>query len=288
MRGEKTWAALFVGPAVVLVSFYLVLPTLHTVYLSFFDRNSQNFVGLENYRYMFTNAAVQTAFRNNLLWLVVFTAGTVLLGLLLAVLLDRVRYEAVAKSIIFLPMAISFAGAGVIWRFVYAFRPEGAPQIGLLNQIVVWLGGTPRAWLIEQPWVNNLALIVAGIWIWTGFCLVILSAAYKGIPRDMLEAARVDGANELQVFRHISLPQLYPTLAVITTTMIINVMKIFDIVYVMTNGQFGTEVLANRMYKEMFQFRHFGRASAVAVVLLAVATVVMVINIRRFREEEGR
>jgi len=288
MRGEKTWAALFVGPAVVLVSFYLVLPTLHTVYLSFFDRNSQNFVGLENYRYMFTNAAVQTAFRNNLLWLVVFTAGTVLLGLLLAVLLDRVRYEAVAKSIIFLPMAISFAGAGVIWRFVYAFRPEGAPQIGLLSQIVVWLGGTPRAWLIEQPWVNNLALIVAGIWIWTGFCLVILSAAYKGIPRDMLEAARVDGANELQVFRHISLPQLYPTLAVITTTMIINVMKIFDIVYVMTNGQFGTEVLANRMYKEMFQFRHFGRASAVAVVLLAVATVVMVINIRRFREEEGR
>lgn len=288
MRGEKPWAALFVGPAVLLVSFYLVLPTLHTVYLSFFDRNSRNFVGLDNYRYLFTNASVQAAFRNNLLWLVVFTAGTVLLGLLLAVLLDRVRYEAVAKSIIFLPMAISFAGAGVIWRFMYAYRPEGAAQIGLLNQLVVALGGSPRAWLIEQPWVNNLALIGAGVWIWTGFCLVILSAAYKGIPRDMLEAARVDGANELQVFRHISLPQLYPTLAVVTTTMIINVMKVFDIVYVMTNGQFGTEVLANRMYKEMFQFRHFGRASAVAVVLLAVATVVMVINIRRFREEEGR
>ncbi|OUM94486.1 MAG: ABC transporter [Firmicutes bacterium ZCTH02-B6] len=279
---------MFVGPAVLLVSFYLVLPTLHTVYLSFFDRNSRNFVGLDNYRYLFTNASVQAAFRNNLLWLVVFTAGTVLLGLLLAVLLDRVRYEAVAKSIIFLPMAISFAGAGVIWRFMYAYRPEGAAQIGLLNQLVVALGGSPRAWLIEQPWVNNLALIGAGVWIWTGFCLVILSAAYKGIPRDMLEAARVDGANELQVFRHISLPQLYPTLAVVTTTMIINVMKVFDIVYVMTNGQFGTEVLANRMYKEMFQFRHFGRASAVAVVLLAVATVVMVINIRRFREEEGR
>ncbi len=288
MRGEKAWSALFVGPAVLLVSFYLVLPTLYTVYLSFFDRNSQSFVGLDNFRYLFTNAAVQAAFRNNLLWLVVFTAGTVLLGLLLAVLLDRVRYEAVAKSIIFLPMAISFAGAGVIWRFMYAYRPEGAEQIGLLNQIVVWLGGTPRAWLIEQPWVNNLALIAAGVWIWTGFCLVIISAAYKGIPKDMMEAARVDGANELQVFRHISLPSLYPTLAVITTTMIINVMKIFDIVYVMTNGQFGTEVLANRMYKEMFQFRHFGRASAVAVVLLAVAAVVMVINIRRFREEEGR
>ncbi|MFS8665785.1 MAG: sugar ABC transporter permease, partial [Limnochordales bacterium] len=266
--------------------FYLVLPTLQTVYLSFFDRNSQALVGLDNYRYMFTNAAVQTAFRNNLLWLVVFTAGTVLLGLVLAVLLDRVRYEAVAKSIIFLPMAISFAGAGVIWRFMYAYRPPGADQIGLLNQVVVALGGTPRAWLIEQPWINNLALIGAGIWIWTGFCLVIISAAYKGIPKDMLEAARVDGANELQVFRHISLPSLYPTLAVITTTMIINVMKIFDIVYVMTNGQFGTEVLANRMYKEMFQFRHFGRASAVAVVLLAVAAVVMVGNIRRFKREE--
>lgn len=286
MRVEKVWSGLFVGPAVLLVAFYLVLPSLQTVYLSFFDRNSQNFVGLDNYRYMFTNAAVQTAFRNNLLWLLVFTAGTVLLGLLLAVLLDRVRYEAVAKSIIFLPMAISFAGAGVIWRFMYAYRPEGAEQIGLLNQIVVWFGGTPRAWLIEQPWVNNLALIAAGVWIWTGFCLVIISAAYKGIPKDMLEAARVDGANELQVFRHISLPSLYPTLAVITTTMIINVMKIFDIVYVMTNGQFGTEVLANRMYKEMFQFRHFGRASAVAVVLLAVAAVIMVGNIRRFRQEE--
>ncbi|HLT58452.1 MAG TPA: sugar ABC transporter permease [Limnochordales bacterium] len=286
MRGERAWAALFVGPAALLAGFYLVLPTLQTVYLSFFDRNSQALVGLDNYRYMFTNAAVQTAFRNNLLWLVVFTAGTVLLGLVLAVLLDRVRYEAVAKSIIFLPMAISFAGAGVIWRFMYAYRPPGADQIGLLNQVVVALGGTPRAWLIEQPWINNLALIGAGIWIWTGFCLVIISAAYKGIPKDMLEAARVDGANELQVFRHISLPSLYPTLAVITTTMIINVMKIFDIVYVMTNGQFGTEVLANRMYKEMFQFRHFGRASAVAVVLLAVAAVVMVGNIRRFKREE--
>ncbi|MBO8140574.1 MAG: sugar ABC transporter permease [Firmicutes bacterium] len=288
MRSEKAWAAVFAGPAVFFVGLYLVLPTVQTLYLSFFDRNSRSFVGLDNYRYLITSSAMQTAFRNNLLWLVVFTACTVLLGLVLAVLLDKVRYEPVAKSIIFLPMAISFAGAGVIWRFVYAYRPAGATQIGLLNEIVVALGGEPRAWLIEQPWVNNLALIAAGVWIWTGFCLVIISAAYKGIPRDMMEAARVDGANEFQIFRYISLPALYPTLAVVTTTMIINVMKIFDIVYVMTNGAFGTEVLANRMYKEMFQFRHFGRASAVAVVLLAVAGVVMAVQIRRFREEEGR
>lgn len=286
MRTGRSWAWSFVAPALFFLGLYLVYPTLATIYTSFLDRNSVAWVGLENYIHAFTSPAMLTAFRNNLLWLVLFTVATVGLGLTLAVLTDRVRYEAVAKSIIFLPMAISFVGAGVIWKFVYAYNPPGANQIGLLNQIVVALGGQPVGWLLERPWTNNLALIVVGVWIWTGFAMVILSAAYKGIPKELKEAARVDGAGEWQLFWRISLPYIQSTVAVVATTMIINVLKVFDIVYVMTNGNYGTEVVANRMYKEMFQFRHFGRASAVAVVLFLAIVPLMLVNIRRFRQQE--
>ncbi|MFQ5855370.1 MAG: carbohydrate ABC transporter permease [Anaerolineae bacterium] len=275
----------YVGPLLVILAVFLVYPTLNTVYLSFLDKRSETFVGLDNWGYALTSKTMLTAFRNNLLWLVVFTAATVSLGLILAVLLDRVRYETMAKSIIFLPMAISFVGAGVIWKFVYAFRPAGQPQIGLLNALVAPFA-QPVGWVIERT-VNNFALIGVGVWIWTGFCLVILSAAYKGIPRELLEAARVDGANEWQVFWRIILPMMSSTIAVVATTMVINVLKIFDIVYVMTNGAFGTEVIANRMYKEMFAFREFGRASAIAVILLLAIIPVMVVNIRRFQEQEA-
>ncbi|HEX6971859.1 MAG TPA: sugar ABC transporter permease [Limnochordia bacterium] len=285
MQRSQWWATGFAGPAILLVSLYLVYPTLHTLYLSLFDRRSEAFVGLANYIDIFTSSATLTALRNNLLWLVVFTALTVSLGLIAAVVFDRVRYEAIAKSVIFLPMAISFAGAGVIWKFVYAYQPPGAPQIGLLNQLVVAFGGEPVGWLITRPWVNNLALIAVGVWMWTGFCMVILSAAYKGIPRELQEAARVDGASEWQLFWRVSLPAIRSTIAVVTTTMVINVLKVFDIVYVMTNGNFGTEVLANRMYKEMFQFRHFGRASAIAVLLFLAVLPIMAVQIRRLRAE---
>ena len=283
--GWTPW--LYMAPALLILLGYLVYPTVSTIYYSFFDKRLEHFIGLENYRWVFTSKAMRIAFRNNLLWLVLFTALTVSLGLILAVLLDRVRYETIAKSIIFLPMAISFVGAGVIWKFVYAFRPADAPQIGLLNAI--WVSvfqGEPIGWLNNRA-VNNFALILVGVWIWTGFCMVILSAAYKGIPRELLEAARVDGANEWQVFWHVTIPVMLPTIAVVTTTMVINVLKVFDIVYVMTNGNFGTEVMANRMYKEMFQFRHFGRASAIAVILLLAIVPVMLANIRRFREQEA-
>ncbi|BAS26049.1 carbohydrate ABC transporter permease [Limnochorda pilosa] len=286
MRTGRSWAWSFVAPALLILGLYLVYPTLATIYTSFLDRGSVHWVGLENYGYAFTSPAMLTAFRNNLLWLFLFTAATVGLGLMLAVLTDRVRYEAVAKSVIFLPMAVSFVGAGVVWKFVYAYNPPGASQIGLLNQIVVALGGQPVGWLLERPWMNNIALIVVGVWIWTGFAMVILSAAYKGIPRDLKEAARVDGAGEWQLFWRVSLPYIQSTLAVVTTTMLINVLKVFDIVYVMTNGNFGTEVVANRMYKEMFQFRNFGRASAVAVVLFLAIVPLMLLNIRRFRQQE--
>jgi alpha-glucoside transport system permease protein len=284
---ERVRPWVYVGPLLLILTFFLVYPTLNTLYLSFLDKYSRVFVGLDNWVYAFTSRTMLISFRNNVLWLVVFTALTVSLGLVLAVLLDRVRYEAVAKSIIFLPMAISFVGAGVIWRFVYAFRPAGQPQIGILNAAVnTLLGLQPIGWLIERA-VNNFALIAVGVWIWTGFCTVILSAAYKGIPRELLEAARVDGANEWQLFWGITLPMMKSTIAVVATTMVINVLKIFDIVYVMTNGNFSTEVMANRMYKEMFHFREFGRASAIAVILLLAIIPVMAVNIRRFQEQEA-
>jgi alpha-glucoside transport system permease protein len=287
MRKGRLLPWLYVGPTLLILAFFLVYPALNTLYLSLFDKHSENFVGLDNYVWALTSKEMLTAFRNNILWLVLFTALTVSLGLVLAVLLDRVRYEAVAKSIVFLPMAISFVGAGVIWKFMYAFRPANVPQIGLLNAILRnFTNLDPIGWIVNRM-TNNFALIVVGIWIWTGFCMVILSAAYKGIPRELLEAARVDGANEWQVFWGITIPLMKPTIAVVATTMVINVLKVFDIVYVMTNGAFGTEVIANRMYKEMFQFRSFGRASAIAVILLVAIIPVMLVNIRRFQEQEA-
>jgi alpha-glucoside transport system permease protein len=287
MKKRSVLPWLYIGPALLILAFFLVYPALNTLYLSLFDKHSENFVGLDNYVWALTSKEMLTAFRNNILWLVLFTALTVSLGLVLAVLLDRVRYEAAAKSIIFLPMAISFVGAGVIWKFMYAFRPANVPQIGLLNALLRnFTNLDPIGWIVNRT-TNNFALIAVGIWIWTGFCMVILSAAYKGIPKELLEAARVDGANEWQVFWGITIPMMKPTIAVVATTMVINVLKVFDIVYVMTNGAFGTEVIANRMYKEMFQFRSFGRASAIAVILLLAIIPVMVVNIRRFREQEA-
>lgn len=287
MKKRSKLAWLYIGPTLLILTFFLVYPTFNTLYLSFFDKNSKNFVGLANYVFAFTKKLMLIAFRNNLLWLVVFTALTVSLGLILAVMLDRVRYETVAKSVIFLPMAISFVGAGVIWKFVYAYKPPGSPQIGFLNAILDKIPNLePIGWLINKT-TNNFALIGTGVWIWVGFCMVILSAAYKSIPKELLEAARVDGANELQIFWRIILPVMKPTIAVVATTMVINVLKVFDIVYVMTNGDFNTEVIANRMYKEMFSFHDFGRASAIAVILLLAIIPVMMVNIRRFQEQEA-
>lgn len=278
---------LYLSPALFFLGFYLVYPSIRTIYNSFFDARLANFVGPKNYLTAFTSPPMVTAFRNNLLWLVIFTFFSVGMGLVLAVLLDRVRYEALVKSIVFLPMAISYVAASVIWKFMYAYKPAVATQIGLLNAIVVALGGKPVGWLIERPWINNLALIAVGVWVWTGFCTVIISAAYKGIPREMLEAARIDGANEWQVFLRITLPFLKSTLAMVTTTMIVFVLKVFDIVYVMTNGAHDTEVIANRMYKEMFLYQNHGLASAIAVILFLLIVPFIIINIRRFRAQEA-
>lgn len=284
-RQVRPW--LWVGPALALLLFYLVYPTINTIYLSFLNANSTEVVGLDNYIFAFTNPAMLTAFRNNLLWLIFFTVFTVGFGLLIAILADRVPYESTIKAMIFLPMAISYVAAGVIWKLMYEFQPPGRPQVGTVNAVLDTLipGFAPQAWLFNTT-TNNAALITIGVWMWTGFAMVILSAGLKSIPEEVLEAARVDGANEFQILRAITLPMLSSTIAVVTTTMVINVLKIFDIVYVMTNGNLGTEVIANRMYKEMFNFRHFGRASAIAVILFALIVPVMLYNIRRFREQE--
>jgi len=284
---KKITPWLYISPAAFLLFFFLVYPSINTIYISFFNYNSEKFIGLENYFYCFTNEIMLTSFRNNALWIAVFVPLTVFLGLIIAILLDKVKYESIVKSLIFMPMAISFVGAGVIWKFVYAYRPVSATQTGILNAIRSFFQLEPLPWLIIRPWLNNFCLIMVGVWIWTGFCMVILSASYKGIPRELLEAARVDGANEFKIFWKIILPLMKPTLAVVATTMTINVLKVFDIVYVMTNGNFDTEVIANRMYKEMFIFRNYGRASSIAVLLLLIIIPMIIINIRRFREQEA-
>jgi len=288
MRRSKVltpaWA--YVGPALLILGTYLVYPVVHTVYLSLFDKRSEQFVGFDNYAYLFTHPDTLFVLRNNLLWLVLFTGTTVTLGLLFAVITNHVKYEAVAKAIIFVPMAVSFTASAVIWRFMYIYQPPTFEQTGVVNAFLGWLGIQPVAWITTTS-VNNFALIASGVWMWTGFALVVISAALKGIPTEVIEAARVDGANERQIFWYILLPMLRSVLLVVSVTLVINSLKVFDLVYVMTFGNFQTDVLANRMFKEMFTFGNFGRASAVAVVLLVAIIPLMLINIRRFKREEG-
>jgi alpha-glucoside transport system permease protein len=276
---------LWVGPALALLILFLIYPTINTIYLSFLNANSTEPVGLANYAYVFGSESTLISLRNSAYWLVFLTLGTVGFGLIFAVLFDRVSYESTAKSIIFIPMAISFVAASVIWKLQYDYQPPGQPQTGTLNAVVTGLGGQPVPWLVDKT-TNNPALIWVGVWVWTGFCLVILSAGLKGIPTEIIEAARVDGASEWQVLRFVIIPMLGSTIAVVATTMIIYALKNFDIPYVLTNGNFNTDVIALRMYKEMFNFTNFGRASAVAVVLLAAIIPVMAVNIRRFQRQE--
>jgi alpha-glucoside transport system permease protein len=273
---------LWVAPALVFVGVFLVYPTIATVIRSFYDRRGTTFIGLDNYAWFFSRNDTLLALRNNLLWVVVLTAVVVGLGLLIALLVDRVRYEGVVKSVIFLPMAISFVAAGVIWRLMY----DVDPNVGTLNAAVTKTGADSIAWLSTPP-LNTFMLILVGVWMQAGFAMVILSAGLKGISTELLEAARVDGANEPQVFRRIVLPLLMPTIAVVATTLVIFALKTFDIVYVMTNGNFDTEVIANRMYKELFNASQQGRAAAIAIVLLVVIIPVMAINVRRFRAQEA-
>ena len=224
----------FVGPAVVILAWYLAVPTVRTFWFSLFNADSSEFVGLQNYAAVFTERIMFEAFRNNVLWIIFGASFSVMFGLLIAVLADRSRFETFAKSMIFLPMAISMVGAGVIWNFIFEVKQAGDPQIGLLNAIWVFFGGKPQAWTaLIQPW-NNLFLILIVIWLQTGYAMVLFSAAIKGIPSELLEASRVDGANEIQVFFKIMIPYIMGTIITVATTIIIFTLKIFDIVMVLS------------------------------------------------------
>lgn len=285
---ERVRPYVFVGPALVILSVFLVYPAINTTVLSFKDATSTSFVGLDNYKFVFSDPAMLRSIRNTVGWVIIIPLFTVGVGLGFATLVDRLqRGEAVAKSLIFLPMAISFVGASIVWRFVYSFRPEGfGNQIGLLNGVMVSLDKQPVAWLQDQPW-NNLLLMVVMVWLQTGFAMVILSAAIKAVPDDILEAARIDGAREFQVFWRVIVPSIMSTIIVVTTTMVINAMKIFDIIWVMTNGQNGTEVIAERMLRWFFKFNDNGKGAAIAVVLFVAVIPIMVLNVRRFQAEEA-
>jgi alpha-glucoside transport system permease protein len=279
-----------------LIVIFVVYPTVNTTYLSFRDKTGELPASVdcipgepcwgifENYRYALTNSEMITALKNNMLWLLLMVPATLAFGLLIAVLADRVRYESLVKAVIFMPMAISFIGAGVIWQFMYAFVSGGGSQIGVLNGVLVGLGFEPVPWLSTAV-INNLALMMVGVWLWAGFCMTILSAALKGLPSEVIEAARVDGASEWRIFWSIMMPMILPTVTVVLTTMVIIILKIFDIVFVMTGGNFGTEVIANRMFKLIVT--DTGRSMSIAVILLILTIPIMIINVRRFREQEA-
>lgn len=281
---ERVRPWVFVAPALLFLFAFLVIPALRTIYISFLDRAQDRFVGFENYEWAFTDRRNRIVFRNNVLWILGVTTFSTGFGLLMAVLADRIKRESFAKALVFLPMAISFVGASVIWRFVYSFRGPGQEQIGLLNAVWTGLGNEPVAWLLETPW-NTFFLIVVMIWMQTGFAMVVLSAAIKGVPIELIEAARIDGANEWQVFRRITLPSIAGTLAVVVTTTIILVLKVFDIVRVMTSGNFETSVIANEMISQSFSFGNQHRGAALAVVLFMAVVPVMFWNVRRFRRD---
>ncbi len=309
MKQGKLVPWLYLLPSLLVMSFFIVYPMINTIGLSFLNKDGTASAAttciagkpcwgiFENYHYALTSeldtsslgsfwsSFWASSYGNTLKWIIFMVTGTVAIGLGFAMLADRVKYEALAKAIVFMPMAISFVGAGVIWKFVYAFGTTQV-QVGLLNSILQAFGQKPIAF-IQTPGLNMVALITVGIWIWTGFCMTILSAAIKSVPDEILEAARVDGASEWAVFWSIMVPIIMPTIVVVITTMVINTLKVFDIVYVMSGGQFQTDVIAVRMYREMYKFFNVGHGTAVAVVLVLVIIPFIYLNIKRFMEQEA-
>jgi alpha-glucoside transport system permease protein len=282
---------LFVGPSLILIGLFIVYPTIKTIYLSFYTTTGigfnapQVFTGWSNYTDIFTDSQIQTDIINNLLWLIIVTPVTVVLGVIFAVLFDRVRYESVPKSIVFIPMAISATASGVIWRLMYA----DDPHIGTINAILNWFHVSAISFLGDTSFVN-FALMGAQVWMGLGFAVIVLSAALKSIPADLNEAAHIDGANEFQIFYKITVPLMWPTITVIITLTMIGVLKIFDLVYTMTGGgpAGASNVLAVEMYFQSFKNANTGYGSAIAVILLIAVLPVMAINIKRFQSEGQR
>ena len=276
---------LFLFPALFAMTIYLIYPVFESVWLSFHDRTGQTFVGGANYVWMFNDGEFRQSIFNNFLWLLVVPALATFFGLIIAALTDRIWWGNIAKTLIFMPMAISFVGASVIWKFIYDYRAAGTEQIGLLNAVVTAFGFEPQAWMTIPLW-NNFFLMAILVWIQTGFAMVILSAALRGIPEETVEAAVIDGANGFQIFFKIMIPQIWGTIAVVWTTITILVLKVFDIVLAMTNGQWQTQVLANLMFDWMFRGGgDFGRGAAIAVVIMLLVVPIMVWNIRNAARE---
>ncbi|MBX4892755.1 carbohydrate ABC transporter permease [Rhizobium bangladeshense] len=276
---------LFLGPALFLLFVYLVYPVVATFILSFYDRTGLQFVGIANYKWAIGDREFRQSIFNNILWLAVVPAACTFFGLVIAVMTDRIWWGNIAKSIVFMPMAISFVGASVIWKFIYEYRGGNDVQIGLLNAIVQLFGGTPEVW-ISVPFWNNFFLMIILIWIQTGFAMVILSAALRGIPEETIEAAVIDGANGWQIFWRIMVPQVWGTIAVVWTTITILVLKVFDIVLTMTNGQWQTMVLANLMFDWMFRGGgDSGRSAVIAIIIMLAVTPIMIWNVRRANRE---
>lgn len=278
---------IFVGPAMVIIAVFLLYPIVRTGYLSLLDAEGENWVGLQNYRTIFTETEFLTILRNNGLWLSLVPTVAVSFGLIIAVLADRVgSAESFAKALIFLPMAISAVGAGVVWKFMYFVRSADQEQIGLLNAAYTSMGGDPINFVDTSP-LNTFALIIIMIWMVTGYAMVVISAAVKNVSHEILEAARMDGANELQIFFRIIIPVIRPTLIIVGTTILIWVLKVFDIVYVMTRGRRDTGVIANKMFLELFEGGSKGIGSALAIILLIAVSPFIVSNVIELRKRRA-
>jgi alpha-glucoside transport system permease protein len=282
---------LYLLPALAAIGLFLIYPAIQTIVYSFANRTSTAWVGFSNYTDLLSSPQFRQTLLNTLLWIAIVPAVTVALGLGVAVLTDRLRPrgEKITKTMIFLPMAISMVGASTIWKFIYEARPPGQPQIGLQNAVVTWLGFDPVVWLqLQTAHLNSIFLMVILIWAQVGFSMVLLSAAVKGVPDDTLEAARIDGANERQTFFRVVVPQIWPTVITVFITVLIGVMKVFDIVYVMTNGNFNTNVIALDFYNQLFTNGNAGFAAAIVVMLMIAVLPVMIYQVRQFRLQEAQ
>jgi alpha-glucoside transport system permease protein len=285
----KRVALMFLLPTGIMLTVGLVYPAVRTIFYSFFDAAGTAFIGLGNYETIFGSAEQLIVLRNTALWVLVTPFVATGIGLLYAILVDGARGEGPAKALIFLPMAISFVGASIIWKFVYAFRPDqpNVNQIGLLNQILVWIGLPPQQFLLNSPW-NTFFLIAVMIWTQAGFAMTILSASIKSIPDDVIEAARLDGVSALEMFRFVTLPAIRPSVVVVLTTIAIGTLKVFDIVRVMTGGQFDTSVVANEFYSQSFRSDNQGLGAALAVLLFILVVPIIAYNVHQLRASEAR
>jgi len=286
-RAEFFQSTAFLLPAVLMIGVGLLYPGLRTVYLSFKDASSTSFVGFDNYKLIFTNADQLNILRNTALWVVLTPFFSTLIGLVYAILIDRSRFEKWAKALIFMPMAISLVGASLIWKFVYDYRATENTQIGLANQVLKSLGFDTYRFLLTEPW-NTLFLIVIMVWVQAGFAMTVLSAAIKGIPDDIVEAARLDGVGGFRMFRFITVPSIRPSLIVVLTTISITTLKVFDIVRTSTGGNFSTSVLAYEFYVQSFRSFNFGLGAALGTLIFVLVMPIVIYNVRQMRQLEAR